>query len=838
MARRRNNGIKSFHNEDLVLEVGTSVDRRKWDENKYEPFIDELCGVREYQKEAIRVALRYLLGNEYRDLKELARKNFERNSELREKYGSIENMGHHLQLPDQLAASLDLATGTGKSYVMYGIAVIMLAEGVVDRVLVLCPSTTIETGLLEKFQLLAGNADLRDLLPAKAVVNAPRVINASESIVAGSICVENYHAILAHVRSSIRDSLKDKGDRTLILNDETHHVANEVENRVKKWKEFLTDPVYAFRYVIGVSGTCYIGNEYFSDVIYRYSLRQAMEEGFVKKVQYVAEMPKTRQQEEERWQLVFNRHEEIRRKLKAHKLRPLTIIVTRDIRGCKDVAEQFKAFLKAETEKSPQQIDEQVLVIHSNAPDLPRLAGVNSSNSKVEWILSVSMLNEGWDVNRVFQIVPHEKRAFESKLLIAQVLGRGLRVPDGWKGSQPEVTVFNHDKWADDIRHLVYEVMEFEKRVPTFPVVSSEFNFALLNIEYEPKARIETYPMDKKYKLFAKGYIDLPTEQQVEEIRVEFEEADTGARTQWKTKIKHKTFFTHEVAEVMYQRFEDLPEPDDRDFYIREFPVDKLEEIIRLSLKKSNNKVITDGIRQKFLQSLGTLKRKSSQVVRYDFEPTNYYAKPTTERPQESASASDLKNGKTFFYTSKTKENMPEEYREFYEEAIEEGSGFKCVRVANHYDFKTPLNAVVADHNNERRFIKELISPDNTQYVRAWIKSTPIGFYDLDFFWKKGEHPKRGKFNPDFFVKLDGLVLVVEIKDDDEIKDPSPENIKKGEYASAHFNRINKYLQKNKAEERYKFNFLTPNDFNRYFQSIRDGNIKDYISALDVALIK
>jgi len=50
----------------------------------------------------------------------------------------------------------------------------------------------------------------------------------------------------------------------------------------------------------------------------------------------------------------------------------------------------------------------------------------------VEWIVSVSMLNEGWDVKRVFQIVPHEEKAFNSKLLIAQVLGRGLRVPNGW----------------------------------------------------------------------------------------------------------------------------------------------------------------------------------------------------------------------------------------------------------------------------------------------------------------------------------------------------------------------------------------------------------------------
>jgi len=51
-------------------------------------------------------------------------------------------------LPEKLACSIDMATATGKSYMIYGLAMILLAEGIVDRVLVLCPSTTIEAGLL------------------------------------------------------------------------------------------------------------------------------------------------------------------------------------------------------------------------------------------------------------------------------------------------------------------------------------------------------------------------------------------------------------------------------------------------------------------------------------------------------------------------------------------------------------------------------------------------------------------------------------------------------------------------------------------------------------------
>lgn len=504
----RNADRQQFRNEDLVLKVSPNVDRAKWDESRYEAFIDELCGDREYQKEAVRTALRYLLGGEYANLRELAKENFDQNPVLRERYGSWAGMEQHLQLPDKLSASIDLATATGKSYVLYGVAAILLAEGAVDRVLVLCPSTTIESGLLEKFRDLAGNSDLRDLLPDNAKISTPRIINASESITEGAICVENYHAILEHVGSSIRQALYGKGARVAVLNDEAHHVANEPAGKVKKWKEFLADDGYGFRYILGVSGTCYVENDYFADVIYRYSLLKAQEERYVKRVDYAVEMTEAGDPDE-KWQLIRNRHEETKRKLKLRKILPLTIIVTPTIKRCQEVAEELKEFLIETDRIKPETADERVLVVYNNAPDVRRLGLVDTAGSKVEWIVSVSMLNEGWDVKRVFQIVPHEERAVDSKLLIAQVLGRGLRIPLGWNGAQPTVTVFNHVRWADSIRHLVAEVLEFEKRLSSQVLESSPFHFDLQNIDYTLQPTSVKKPMTKEYKLFAKGFVDL-----------------------------------------------------------------------------------------------------------------------------------------------------------------------------------------------------------------------------------------------------------------------------------------------------------------------------------------
>lgn len=208
---------KVFKNQDLVLKVSPNVDPEKFDINKYEAFLDALCREREYQKEAIRVTLRYLLGGQYSNLKELTEENYHQNPVLQEKYSSLDDFYDYLQLPDKLSCTLDMATATGKSYVLYGIARIM------------------------------------HLLPDSAKISNPRIINATQTITKGDICIENIHATYERTKSAIEDSLVGKGGRTLVLNDEVHHMANPPARDVaiKKWKEFLLDPKYNFRYIVG-----------------------------------------------------------------------------------------------------------------------------------------------------------------------------------------------------------------------------------------------------------------------------------------------------------------------------------------------------------------------------------------------------------------------------------------------------------------------------------------------------------------------------------------------------------------------------------------------------------
>jgi len=843
---------RTFRNEDLLLKVTTDIDPKVWDESRYEAFIDELCGTREYQKESLLTTLRFLLAGKYANLRELAKENFENNDEIQQRYGSWLGMEKHLQLPDQLSCSIDQATGTGKSYVLYGLAAILLSEGVVDRVLVLCPSNTIEAGLLGKFRELAINKNLRDLLPSSAKVKAPKIINASETIVDGAICVENYHAILDNVKSSIRDSLKGKGSRVAVLNDEAHHVANASGSEAKKWKEFLLNPDYGFRIVVGVSGTCYVDDDYFTDVVSRYSLRQAIEERFVKKVEYVAEMPETNNPDE-KWQLIHNRHQAWVRKLKTRKIRPLTIVVTRDIRACERATEELKEFLVEWEHSTAKRADEKVLAVSSaskHQANIAKLRLVDKPSSKVEWIVSVSMLNEGWDVKNVFQIVPHEERAFNSKLLIAQVLGRGLRRPDGWQGEDPMVTVFNHDAWSGRIKHLVNEILELERRLTSRVDPSSKWNFDLHNLNYTREEDTSEYAKKGEYRLLEQGFVDLPAQVIAEDVTIEFERAVTGEHTKFKTEIQHKTWSVEDVAEQMFQRLKSIDEeskeaddPQDRTSYAKKIPLKKCEAIICESLKRAKIKSgkITDENRQKFLQALGTLRRKSAKRVVYKLSPKALVVVNTRERQAESCSAGELRRGtKTVFYTPGCEATLDDEQKEFFHEVEDRDGDFVSGRelISNTSDFKTPAYLVITDATPERKFTRELCNREYAAKIDAWLKNTPMGFYTIEYAWKKGEHPKRGEFSPDFFLKQGNQIFVVEIKDNEQIKDPLPENVKKHEYARAHFERLNGWLKKEGIAMCYQFNMVSPKDYGKFFTELRKEKLVGFRSDLDVVMEK
>lgn len=842
--------VKTFRQSELVLKVSNVYDTTKLDIRAWQPFLDRLCGDRLYQKEAIQTAVIYLASANYESLNALLEQNYSLNPCLRDKYSSLSEFEKVAQMREKLYASIDLATGTGKSYVIYGIAQIALGLGLARRILVLCPSLTIESGLKDKFEKLSGDAALKALIPANASCKNPRIVDANGTVKDGDLCIENIHAVYENTGSSINDSFKGKGMDTLVLNDEAHHIFNKAaeDASIKKWKAFLLDNTYDFKYMLGLTGTAYIEDEYFPDVIYRYSLRQAIEDRIVKNIDYVKEDES--RGEYERFQKIYQNHRDNNEKYPL--VKPLSILVCRDIAHAKLLCENFVEFLAKQENKPKKVVEEKVLLVTSSREhksNVAKLKYVDDRTEKTEWIISVSMLTEGWDVKNVFQIVPWEDRAFNSKLLIAQVLGRGLRVPEEYKSPQPKVTVFNHKAWSSKIKRLVDEVLEIETRVSSVSLSTgtrSQYHFVVKNINYTT----EQTAVDKVSENGTVDFSRLVSEGiALESQSVQIEKGTTYESVLGSTSrernyaIRNTTWSIDEVVDKLFEEFEQR-EWEGRtlklgsDEYTKNMlpPRNVIEQIIRLSMEKrgnSGNEIIEANV-QKILSAFTPLLRKNKKTVVSKSIAHDVYDIPTTSLAKQSTSLGMLRQDRTVFLTNNWETEIVDDDQKAVVSAIIEDetlprSAYKDI---DYCLFKTPVTTVLTSSKPERKFVELICKKENANLLVAWVKSRDRNFYEIEYSCRYGSGDSKSrryyhdKFNPDFFLKVirDGMLyyLVVEIKDDG---DDSEENKAKYRYAVQHFNELNKRLADAGEKECYIFHFLSPNSYDIFFNHLKDGSL-------------
>ena len=841
-----------FNQKDLILKVNKNYDKSKLDLDKWENYLDVLCGTRDYQKDAIRSSLIYLASGMYSTIEDVVKENYNSNSELCKKYLTIEDYISNLQIPNKLFANIDLATGTGKSYVIFAIAQILLAEKIVKRVLVLCPSLTIEKGLKKKFEELSSNADLRNAIPEELSRTTARIINADSTICEGDICVENIHAVYETTGSSIKDSFKNGGEDTLVLNDESHHMFNSTsENDIKKWKEFLLREDYKFKYILGFTGTAYLEDEYFNDVIYRYSLRSAIDDGIVKTIDYV-QKDDVSGDKEYKFQKIRENHQSNKRKYPN--IKPISILIAKDISSAKNLYEEFLDFL-CDFEKITRKVAERkVLIVTSDQKhraNVGMLDFIDNKDNSFEWIVSVSMLTEGWDVKNVFQIVPWEDRAFNSKLLIAQVLGRGLRIPTEYSNPQPSVTVFNHDNWSKNIKSLVNEVLEIETRIISTVKYNGDrnkYHFVVKNLSYDKEEKeINTDSTRLNYAKSWEEGIKLKSQILQSKKETEYENLLTGKGRNIEYNIKLRTKTINQVIDKIYHEFRlrdwetKILGLGDDVVYSKENlpPRDKIESIIRKSMKSAGitGDILIEENANKIFTAFSTLFRTRSKTVINSVKSTEFIDINTEDMRDETRGISSFRSADSmFFYTDKYKDEMPSEEQKVIVEKFVEDENFpkKAYTEINYYDFKTPLNTVIATADPEYKFLKKyLFKNENAQKIKSWVKSRDMGFYSIEYSYKLNSHTKVGSFNPDFIIKLDkseNVFLFIEIKDDG---DNSPENKGKYKAAKEHFSLLNQKLRDSGINEKYIFHFLSPNDYEIFFQYLRDDKLDTFVSGLD-----
>ena len=100
-----------------------------FDFSEVEDYVATLTGDRKYQFNAIKEIMVYLWGGAYDSVLDLARENYEQKESIRRRFRSESYFLGMLPLPSKLSGVCHLATGTGKSYVMFAVSHLSILLG-------------------------------------------------------------------------------------------------------------------------------------------------------------------------------------------------------------------------------------------------------------------------------------------------------------------------------------------------------------------------------------------------------------------------------------------------------------------------------------------------------------------------------------------------------------------------------------------------------------------------------------------------------------------------------------------------------------------------------------
>jgi len=839
---------------------------------KYQELIDVVCERGDdkdtnpffFQKQAIEELLSYYLG--YSDLNELLSENLADNRELEEYYKDTYGSDFKNKLGDldKRIATIDLPTGTGKSYVMFLIAIILLNElPEIDRIQIIMPSKTIKKQLNIKFE------ELFDKIKSIQNLKLPNLVSLHENALSENcLAVDNIHKFYETenaVLSKEESFGNGNGKNVLVINDEAHHIYNfnqgtnprsEEYQDIKKWKDFLFNPDYKIKNIINFTATPFEAkNTYLHNVIYRYGLMDAIKNKVVKDIKYLPEGDETIseiQAEKQQFLLAIEQLNEIKNEFKKDgvKKKPIGIIITADIAEAKKVGEDFKRILR---ERNETNIDEKVICYTSDPEHLKNeelFDNVDiyegSKANKVEWIISVSMLSEGWDCKNVFLIVPHQERAFNSKLLISQVVGRGLRrVPD-LDDKYQEVIVLNHKKWGDEnINLLVNDVVDTTTRFEVKPTKEFNFNIDFLEEKFDDFNKDfdktqEKREVQKALKISMKNVLNRTTanfKEQSKDLDVEFGtmtlrdkgegymqanlEIDyysrkylidwynqgVGLDTDFTNKFKNAEEFADYVLDCPIIKKSKIK---DR---ISVYNFRKIEEEFS-SIDWGNSEKVKDEKKQYEIKQKNTKDFGVSNVgvkTFLDNYEKVFYCQEIIDIEKweyfDDLISYELKN-----YQKKGLIEDEEDLELFKNKATK--SVLKRFIDIKKSEYKNPLNLLLSESDPEEKFIERLFK--NTVNIEAWIKSKSRGFYYIDC--SKDEY--KIEFNPDFIIKMnDGVYLLVEIKDKTDI---TLKNKLKLEGLNDYLAELNKFLKNGKKYFGY---IISPEDYNNFFtEIIKNGN--------------
>lgn len=388
---------------------------------------------------------------------------------------------------------LALATGVGKTRLMGAmISYLVLTKGI-QNFFVLAPNNTITEKLVREF---SNPSDPKYVFKGigQFVNHPPRIITADnydqgfgvrnawakqqDFFKGDEVHVNIFNIAMIHSqqrgeraprikrpRETIRDCLSyfdylAQLEDLMVIMDEAHHYrASAASKAINELKPILGIELTATPQV-EIGGKSVL----FRNVIYHYSLSEALNDGFVKQP-WVAgreNFDASKYDDEALEKIKIEDGVRLHESTKIHlqnyaseqgqkPIKPFMLIIAKDRTHANDIERILKSddFFdgsyrnKIRVVYSSLKADEEERMIND-------LLEVESFDNSTEIVIHVNMLKEGWDVKNLYTIVP--LRAANSKTLIEQSLGRGLRLPFGKRTGVVEIdrlTIVSHDRFKE-----------------------------------------------------------------------------------------------------------------------------------------------------------------------------------------------------------------------------------------------------------------------------------------------------------------------------------------------------------------------------------------------------
>ena len=241
----------------------------------------------------------------------------------------------------------------------------------------------------------------------------------------------------------------------------------------------------------------------FRNVILDYPLSRAMQDGFVKEPAVVTRKNfSTLGMSPEAIEQVklddgVGLHESVKVELQTYArdsgrnvVKPFVLIIARDTTHAGQLLQyvQSDAFFKGRYRDKALQVDSSRTGADEDQM-LENLLKVERADDPTEIVIHVNMLKEGWDVTNLYTIIP--LRAANSRILIEQSIGRGLRLPYGARtnvGSLDRLNIIAHDRFQE----IVDEASRPDSVIQLKQVILGQEDFAARTVTVVAQPQLAT----------------------------------------------------------------------------------------------------------------------------------------------------------------------------------------------------------------------------------------------------------------------------------------------------------------------------------------------------------